>query len=575
MKRENKLFICIFIILVFLRVLLITGIPKMYIPVVHDDLYYAKAAHYLIHGEWLGPYDQMTLIKGPFYAFFLVFSFLTGLPLLLNETIFYILACVTLFYAIKPLIKNKWWRLLLFTAILYNPTSLATEWTLRVYREFVNLSLTIYVVAFAIGLFLRIDQKFNLVTLWVFCLGLSTGAFILTREVGIWIYPALILLLIAAIWQVWVRELPRKKLRSLILVSSLLLSCIPLWVVSSINYSKYNYWGYSENLDKDYARIRNVLCSIETDYMPPHRSISKVALNQAYVVSPYLEDLSEYIDRKYNDWLILSNISISLKPDWYKEKYPNDEQDIGNSYFIWLLRDAVAENGNYAEGKFPEEYIKTIADQLESACDEGALNCRRGAQLPFIGSINTQNIPIILHYFVDDIYRLLKFDKDVFGIKTLDVLNWENFQSESMKYFDEFAYNPIRYELYGNSDVNDRVIAGNTDIRLKILPIKERIMVFLYDFYKALTIPFLILSISAWLIFFIKNRFSGLKDCRMFVVFIFMLSVFVIRVMTLAIIDATTDNPGFTYSESTVIFVTILIFLIVYSANELRIKKKL
>src|SRR6266545_2251709 len=82
---EKRIFISVFSILVVFRTWLIMGVPKMYLYAPHDDLYFAKMAHYIIHGQWMGPYDQMTLIKGPFYAFFMVVSFLTGLPLMLNE----------------------------------------------------------------------------------------------------------------------------------------------------------------------------------------------------------------------------------------------------------------------------------------------------------------------------------------------------------------------------------------------------------------------------------------------------------------------------------------------------------
>src|SRR3989304_3324277 len=96
-RNENQVFIFVFAISILFRIWLITGVPNIYIIYPHDDLYFAKAAHYIIHGQWMGPYSQMTLIKGPFYSFFLIISFLTGLPLLLNETIFYLLAFIVFF----------------------------------------------------------------------------------------------------------------------------------------------------------------------------------------------------------------------------------------------------------------------------------------------------------------------------------------------------------------------------------------------------------------------------------------------------------------------------------------------
>ncbi|HEX9011945.1 MAG TPA: hypothetical protein VF813_00460, partial [Anaerolineaceae bacterium] len=48
----------------------------------HDDLLFIKLASNILHGSWLGSYNQFTLIKGPFYPIFIDLSFLSGFPLL-------------------------------------------------------------------------------------------------------------------------------------------------------------------------------------------------------------------------------------------------------------------------------------------------------------------------------------------------------------------------------------------------------------------------------------------------------------------------------------------------------------
>ncbi|MER2528799.1 MAG: hypothetical protein ABTR07_12795, partial [Candidatus Competibacter denitrificans] len=48
----------------------------------HDDLLFVRLANYLIQLEWLGPYNNLTLIKGPFYPLWIAITFLIGIPLL-------------------------------------------------------------------------------------------------------------------------------------------------------------------------------------------------------------------------------------------------------------------------------------------------------------------------------------------------------------------------------------------------------------------------------------------------------------------------------------------------------------
>src|SRR5205085_7219714 len=46
-----------------------------------DDYLFIKLAAYLKNGEWLGPYDSMTLVKGMAYPGFIALSHLAGIPL--------------------------------------------------------------------------------------------------------------------------------------------------------------------------------------------------------------------------------------------------------------------------------------------------------------------------------------------------------------------------------------------------------------------------------------------------------------------------------------------------------------
>ena len=51
----------------------------------HDDFLFLRLAASIAEGEWLGVYDNLTLIKGPFYALWMVFLYKLGIPLLLGN----------------------------------------------------------------------------------------------------------------------------------------------------------------------------------------------------------------------------------------------------------------------------------------------------------------------------------------------------------------------------------------------------------------------------------------------------------------------------------------------------------
>ena len=58
-------------------------------PAFHDDQLFVKLAAHIINGEWLGPYDQFTLAKGPIFPLFIAATFWIGLPLIFAKQLFY------------------------------------------------------------------------------------------------------------------------------------------------------------------------------------------------------------------------------------------------------------------------------------------------------------------------------------------------------------------------------------------------------------------------------------------------------------------------------------------------------
>ena len=57
-----------------------------------DDALFIRLARSLALGQWLGPYDNLTLAKGPFYPAFIAMSALAGIPLKIAEHVIYLIA---------------------------------------------------------------------------------------------------------------------------------------------------------------------------------------------------------------------------------------------------------------------------------------------------------------------------------------------------------------------------------------------------------------------------------------------------------------------------------------------------
>lgn len=553
-------------ITILARIWIATGVPKMIIYGPHDDLYFAKAAYYLIHGQWLGPYDNMTLIKGPFYAFYLVASYLTGLPLFLNETIFYICTCVIFVFSIAPLIKNAWGRLGIFVIMVFVPESLATSWNLRVYREFVYFSLTMWVIASAMGLFLRLDQKLPKLMFWSLSLGLSMGGFMIVHEDSIWIYPIMFLLMITCLIVILIKKLDRRILRAICIIIPVVIWYLPTLAVSYLNYVHYDYWGISENLDPDFNRVLNTLSRIKTnDTWHPAIQISKDARMQAYLVSPIFSSMKDDIEKDVISWNTADDEAMMGKPAWYLSEYGNGGSEVGNGHFVWLLRDVVYNHGYYSGGKYPHALYQQLADQLENACDTGKLSCSPKKDIPLVGSIDQRQIPIALRMFVEGAYHLAQQSNS--GLQNLDIRTWPKWpvNNDDYKFFEGLIYNPISEPTIQAEQNNGILVNGKMSVEFTMLIVKSSIMNKIGEIYKALTLPASILAMVMWLILIIMFLLSHQRQSYypLIILSIYIIGMFISRLMTLSIVDATTSIAGVnSYGASNNIFIYAFILLV-------------
>jgi hypothetical protein len=552
----------LFVLVIGFRVWLILGIPKQNIAAPADDLYYAKTAHYLIHGDWLGPYGIYTIVKAPFYTFFIMGSFLLSMPLLVSETFFYLLSCLVLMISLKPLIHNRWWGLMLFTVMLYLPMSLATPWTVRVYREFVYFSLSLFVLAFTAGLFLRIAEKPSSLLGWATGLGGSMGAFMLCREEGVWIYPVLLLLLGICIWYIWKRRLSHKKLRTCIVLLPILLWYMPILIVSNINYSHYGFWGISEQLDRDFNRILNTLYRIKTDNWKPFNPVSRETLDKAYSVSPHLAELSPAIDRYYPIVLSHSDEMMQIKPDWYTRNHFETGNEMSGIYFFWLFRTALNSEGLFSSGHFPREHMQKIAEQLEAGCNNEGLDCEKGTGIPLLGSIKKEQVLLSIRFLGDYFYRTFAFDMIGAKISPLNISKWESYREEH-QYFDELVYNPVGSGLFGPSADHAKRVGKKIDLRIKMMNVKQSLMVGIRTAYLALTLPWAILILIGWAHWGLcrhkHQRGRFLIQETIMVLFVF--GLWVTRLSAMALVDATSGVPAENYLTSSYIYLFVLLSL--------------
>jgi hypothetical protein len=179
-----------FILLILLKQAMVGRLPAVvYADSPHDDLWVVKAAESLLEGQWLGVYNQYTLIKGAFSAMVMAFARWTGATYIGLNTLLYSLACLTFVSAIRPLFRRSWPLYITFIVLLFNPLTYAAETWQRIYRNGMSQWQVLFIFGALLAIFLRRKDPVRKLIPWALLGGCSLWAFNYTREDSVWILP--------------------------------------------------------------------------------------------------------------------------------------------------------------------------------------------------------------------------------------------------------------------------------------------------------------------------------------------------------------------------------------------------
>ena len=251
-------------IAILLKLWLISDFQVMPIYAPYDDFRFVRQALSILEWKWLGPFDHLTLAKGPFFPMWLAAMHLLSLPYILALQISYLAACIVFLLALRPFRLVRWRQTLIFAILWFSPASfVATDF--RVERSALYPSLVLLAVAFAIGLTVRCSQAVRPSIVWPVGLGLSFAAFWLTREEGVWLLPTLLCILIGGL----LREVLMRSPRWPFLFSSWTLSAglffAGLALVAGANYFFYQRFILIEGRDPAFVDAYRAMTSVGDD----------------------------------------------------------------------------------------------------------------------------------------------------------------------------------------------------------------------------------------------------------------------------------------------------------------------
>lgn len=321
----------------------------------HDTLIFINQAIYLLQGEWLGPYSEYTLMKGPATSIWIALMHFLGIPLLMSHHLIYLGASVLLLLAFRRLTASNGYLLFVFALVHFNPFSFNYGAIASAFRGILQQPVVLGLIAVSIILFVDIVKLRRVSTWYCALLGVMLFLFWNNREEGQWILPWLswlILLLLVRAWKDRTRriQIPGSAFAVVLLVP------LAIWAAgtSSIawkNYQEYGVFAVVELDTPQFKRAFGGMIGIESEEWRPDHAASTDVLDKIYSL-PSGSELD--LDHKNSD----------------------SRKSIHSLMLPWVFRTAVANAGYYADGGHAVlDYYERLGEEIEGACADATFEC--------------------------------------------------------------------------------------------------------------------------------------------------------------------------------------------------------
>jgi hypothetical protein len=339
----------------------------------HDDSNFVEHAASIMAGEWFGHYDQLTLIKQPFFPIYLATLGRAGLSLPIAHVLLDAAVAIVACRAVRPLVSSPAMLFTIFVALFFDPFSYdANAW--RAQRSQINPELALLSVCCAFAMVLRSRRPTRELLPWSLGLGGAFAAFWLTREEAAWLLPALLVLAAAFIAR------QRATLRTLA-IPRIALAVLPVAVavaaagaIMLVNRHAYGWGTTNERQAPEFVSAFNALTRIDVPKIR-FNQLPGLARRLAYRVSPAARELQPAFEGTIGaQWHGMSAAPCGPDPAVCSPL------DVGDGFAAWAFRDAVAAAGYYTSGDAARHYYVRLAREVDAACNARAIPCRSALQ---------------------------------------------------------------------------------------------------------------------------------------------------------------------------------------------------
>ncbi len=382
-RRRGTLVVAVVVVSTLTSLVLRMRSPLWIIPeAAHDDALFSRLAGNLLDHQWLGPYDHLTLAKGPGYPLFIAAAYRLHLTLALAQHLLHVGAAAVAGLALARVSRSTVLGGVTYAILVLDPAYVGASAS-KVSREAFYGSLSLLLFG---GVLLATSWVPALVrqaaAVWIpvlavvgLALGVVLAAYHLTREERVWLYPALAIAVVAGLasWRDQGR-LSRRHLAACACLGLLALAGFTVGVrwVEQRNLRAYGTRVTAENSEGAIAEAYVQWQRIEEGAWQRHVPVSREQRQAAYRVSAAARRLAPVLESATNPWM-----GPGCTPQTC---------EYSGAFFIWAMRDAAFDRGLMGSGSAGQRFFGDLAQQIEDACGE-QLRCAS----PVIGTFPPPN----------------------------------------------------------------------------------------------------------------------------------------------------------------------------------------
>lgn len=374
---------------------------------IYDDAYFARSAGHLVQGNWLGPYDMLTLSKGPTYPLFIAGAYELHIPLKLAEHGLHLAAAGMLAWAVWRVTRVRVVTAAAYVVVALNPAYLGSAAS-RVTREVVYGALSLILVSALIVFLTYVPRLVARGLRWSVpagvvsgsAIGVTAAAYYLCREERSWLAPALLVAVLAGtarwgrIGRAW---LPKSALAGgAMVVAALVVASSLEWVAAQ----NEEHYGAAVVTDLVEGEIANAYAQWQRVDVGEARRFVVVTGDQrraVYDVSPAAAEMRRALEREPGPDMWSAGCLLADVCD-----------DYTGAQFIWALRLAAWRTGHMTSADETYAYFSQIADDIEAACGvEFDCTARGFASMPPLARVAVTAIPPSL---LDSAWYMARFD---------------------------------------------------------------------------------------------------------------------------------------------------------------------